>query len=417
MPTGRSISIDALLSLTFNCFDYSEDQLLLCTVHTLEHLGLIAELRLSLPHLQTFLLCIRSSYRTNPYHNFFHGFAVFQFGFFMLTSSKLCRLLSPHDQLALLISCLCHDVDHPGTTNSFQIAVDSGLARVHNEVAVLENHHAFITCEILRHPRSNFLQTFTAVQLRAFRRTIIQAILATDMAVHFELCRQFARFDSDLDKYDGRQEDDRQLVINVVTHSSDLSAQVMDFHIASLWETRVTAEFIAQSELEQELGIPVSTFMNGLHEHSVRYKNHLNFLDFVMQPLWSVVSDVLPPMHRCLDSLRSNRSHYEHRLTHNQRQAGAEERRPLTNSVAPSSSSPSSMAVSVAVSAAASPSASPPLTAPSSPPSLSPTHGHLGHNPDSAASSPYLPGSPSEGYHALAEEEHSEAEGKDNGQL
>ena len=429
-PTPHSIPISALLSLTFNCFDYSEEQLLLCTVHTLDHLNLISSMQLSLPALQQFLLHIRAKYRRNPYHNFFHGFAVFQFGFFMLTSSKLLRLLSPQDQLALLIACLCHDVDHPGTTNSFQIAVESELARAHNDVAVLENHHAFVTREMLRQSATNFLPTFTAVQMRAFRHVITQAILATDMAVHFELCRQFARFDSDLDKYDGRREDDRQLVINVVTHSSDLSAQVMDFSIASLWETRVTAEFIAQSELESERGIPVSTFMNGLHEHAVRYKNHLNFLDFVMQPLWSVVSDVLPPMQTCLDSLRSNRQSYQHRLTHNtpQRAAeavaaatAAEERRPLTNSVAPSSSSPSSTAVSLAVSVAASPSASPPITAPHSPLSVSPQRGLHGHSHDSAASSPSLPGSPSEAYHALPEDDNNNssdaADAKDNGQL
>ena len=365
-PPSSHISISALLSLGFNCFDYSEDQLLVCTVHTLEHLNLIKGLDLSLSHLQVFLLSIRAHYRNNPYHNFFHGFAVFQFGFYMLCSSKLMALLTPHDQLVLLISCLCHDVDHPGTTNSFQVAVDSGLARVHNELAVLENHHAFMTCELMRHEASNFLHGVSALQFRQFRKMVVQAILATDMFVHFDLCRQFARFDKDLEKYDGAKEEDRQLMINVLTHSSDLSAQVMDFTIASLWESRVTAEFMAQSELEVELGVAATPSMERLHEPSIRYKNHLNFLDFIMQPLWTVVSVVLPPMTKCRLSLLDNRSHYERRL---QEANHSEERRPLQNSALPSSSAPSSTPISVSVSAVASPS----ISATHSPQSLSPS--------------------------------------------
>ena len=158
--------VSALASLSFNCLDYSDDQLLVYALLTFEHLDLVATLNLSLPHLQTFLLSIRAHYRVNPYHNWYHGFHVFQFGFYMLTTTRLQQLLSPLDQLALLVSCLCHDVDHPGTTNDFQIAIDSGLARVHNEVAVLENHHAFMTCEILRHPLCNFFTSFTAQQFR-----------------------------------------------------------------------------------------------------------------------------------------------------------------------------------------------------------------------------------------------------------
>ena len=403
--------IAVLSSLSFNCLDLSEDQLLVFTLHSLAHLDLVSALQLSLPHLQTFLLTIRSHYRHNPYHNFYHGFAVFQFGFLMLTTSRLQALLSPFDQLALLIACLCHDVDHPGTTNGFQIAVDSGLARVHNEVAVLENHHAFVTCEMLRHPQANFLSAFSVLQLRQFRKLVIAAILATDMAVHFDLCRQFARLDPDLARYDSAKEEDRQLVLNLVTHSSDLSAQVMDFGIASLWESRVTAEFIAQSELEAQLGLPVSPFMRGLQEHNIRYKNHLNFLDLVMEPLWNVVADVLPALTPAVHSLSRNRSAYEHRLGHpppaaQQQRAADDEQQPLQpNPVAASSSSatstaPSSLPVSVVVTPSASSPQSPTGAGVQSPQASSP---HSAHDLSSPSPSP-LSRSPNVQYHALMED-------------
>ena len=329
----------------------------------------------------------------------------------MLTTSKLHTLLTPLDQLALLISCLCHDVDHPGTTNDFQIAIDSGLARVHNEIAVLENHHAFITCEILRHPLCNFFTTFTAQQFRSFRKVVVAAILATDMAVHFELCRQFRRFDTDLAEYHAEKEDDRQLVINLVVHSSDLSAQVMDFSIASLWEARVTAEFIAQNEMEQSLGVPVTPLMVGLQDQQKRFEKHISFLHYVMQPLWDVVSDVLPPMQQCADQLISNKEKYRVRLQQaaDQRE---EERQPI-NTTATSSSAPSSIASSSAPSATVSVTVTPSATTAPTPNSISPrsesaTNGTATTAAASGAggSPPY---SPSFVYHTLNEEDEAEA--------
>lgn len=41
--------------------------------------------------------------------------------------------------LALLVSCLCHDLDHRGTTNSFQMASNSVLAGLYSsEGSVME---------------------------------------------------------------------------------------------------------------------------------------------------------------------------------------------------------------------------------------------------------------------------------------
>ena len=397
--------VSALASLTFNCLDYTDDQLLVYTLHTFDHLNLVSTLNLSLPHLQTFLLSVRAHYRVNPYHNWYHGFHVFQFGFYMLTTSRLQQLLTPLDQLALLISCLCHDVDHPGTTNDFQIAIDSGLARIHNEIAVLENHHAFMTCEILRHPQCNFFTAFSAQQLRGFRKVVVAAILATDMAVHFDLCRQFRRLDTDLGEYQREKEDDRQLVINLVVHSSDLSAQVMDFAIASLWEARVTAEFMAQNEMEQTLGVPVTPLMIGLHDHQKRYEKHLGFLHYVMQPLWDVVSDVLPPMQQCVESLNNNKEKYRQRLKEVVGERD-EERQPLNSSTA-SSSGPSSVASSSSSSIVVSVTVTPSATSTPTPDTVSPRHS--GVDTTSGTPTNSTPSTPPRVYHILRDDDEAEA--------
>lgn len=41
--------------------------------------------------------------------------------FSRLQNTQICRALGELETLALLIACLCHDLDHRGTNNSFQI--------------------------------------------------------------------------------------------------------------------------------------------------------------------------------------------------------------------------------------------------------------------------------------------------------
>lgn len=54
----------------------------------------------------------------------------------LLTNAS--EYLTQHDVLALMIASLCHDVDHPGNTNSFEINTSSELALIHNDLSVLE---------------------------------------------------------------------------------------------------------------------------------------------------------------------------------------------------------------------------------------------------------------------------------------
>lgn len=48
------------------------------------------------------------------YHNWRHALNVTQSMFVMLTTCKLNSMMSSLEQLALLIACMCHDLDHRG---------------------------------------------------------------------------------------------------------------------------------------------------------------------------------------------------------------------------------------------------------------------------------------------------------------
>lgn len=185
IPPHHLPTCEQLQSLHFNCWDYTADQLLPICMLMIRDLGIVAEYQLNLNVLQNFLLAVRDNYRDNPYHNFYHGFAVMQFTYLTLRNTRAHTFFPLLDQFSIMFAALCHDIDHPATNNLFHVNAQTSLARMHNDQAVLENHHAFVTFELLRLPGLNLFDSrnskLTTQQCKQIRRTIILAILATDM--------------------------------------------------------------------------------------------------------------------------------------------------------------------------------------------------------------------------------------------
>lgn len=51
----------------------------------------------------------------------------------LLESTSARGVLSPEEELVLLIAAICHDLDHDGYTNSFHIYSQSPLAQQYND--------------------------------------------------------------------------------------------------------------------------------------------------------------------------------------------------------------------------------------------------------------------------------------------
>ena len=63
----------------------------------------------------------------------------------------------------MLVSSLCHDVDHRGTTNSFQLASNSVLAVLYSsEGSVMERHHFAQTMCILNTESCNIFENLSS---------------------------------------------------------------------------------------------------------------------------------------------------------------------------------------------------------------------------------------------------------------
>ena len=91
----------------------------------------------------------------------------------------------------LIVSCICHDLDHPGYNNIYQINARTELALRYNDISPLENHHCSVAFRVLESPECNILSSLDAATFRTVREGIIRCILATDMARHNEILSQF----------------------------------------------------------------------------------------------------------------------------------------------------------------------------------------------------------------------------------
>ncbi|RHY85526.1 hypothetical protein DYB26_000586, partial [Aphanomyces astaci] len=127
------------------------------------------------------------------------------------------------------------------------------------------------------------------------RDMLIQLVLGTDMAKHFE---DVALFKANImpQSLDERMEiktlGDKKMLMKMIIHTSDVSNPAKTRMTMLRWTDRVVDEFFGQGDKEKTLGLVVSPFMD--RTTLALKKMQLGFADFVVSPLfhvWSNISD------------------------------------------------------------------------------------------------------------------------------
>lgn len=188
-PSGASLrsgdqSVERLMQWSFNCFDYSHDELALFTEQMLLELDVPVRHGIPLDNLRRLIVGVRAKYRNNPYHNWYHGFSVMHAAFLILATTPAGNFLPYIETFATLIAALCHDIDHPGHGNGYEMDSKSALALCHSDDAVLERHHSHETFRLCLRDDVKLFDGLTPVEYQRVRRCMIHAILATDMSKH-----------------------------------------------------------------------------------------------------------------------------------------------------------------------------------------------------------------------------------------
>eukprot|EP01031_Cornospumella_fuschlensis_P029258 gene29258-35317_t len=282
-----------------------KDSIVLCNIigKFFDTLFAVDEMNIDSSTLARYIVEVGKHYHDRPFHNLQHSTCVTHFTFMLINATAAPENLSQYQVFAILLSAVVHDVDHPGNTNLFEVNSGSDLAIRYNDHAVLENHHVSTAFRLMKKPNLNVLGRIPKNIAADIRKTVIACVMATDMAVHFELIDETKR--RAREGWNFSEAKDQALLGKILLHAADLSNPVRPFHMTRQWAERISVEFNDQVAREQALGMPFLGFMFTPDEKSL-CKNETTFANFVVAPMWRALSTLYPNLVFLVEQLDSN---------------------------------------------------------------------------------------------------------------
>ncbi|CAD2221981.1 GAF domain/3'5'-cyclic nucleotide phosphodiesterase, putative [Angomonas deanei] len=306
-----------LTSLEFNLFDIREkyptplDAAAAAVYKLLLSTGLPQKFGCRDQTLLNFVLQCRKKYRFVPYHNFFHVVDVCQTLHTFLYVGKVSELLTELECFTLLATALVHDLDHMGVNNSFYLKTDSPLgilSSASGNNSVLEVHHCNLAIEILSNPDSDIFEGLKGDDITNAYRCMIDCVLATDMARHGELLKDFMEI---TDSYNKEDVVHRRKVMETMIKAADVSNVTKPFDMSRLWASAVTEEFYRQGDMEKAKGIEVLPMFDRSQNNELA-KGQIGFIDFVAGKFFKeIVGCFFKDMQWCVDNITSNRAQWQ----------------------------------------------------------------------------------------------------------
>ncbi|XP_023347642.1 high affinity cGMP-specific 3',5'-cyclic phosphodiesterase 9A isoform X3 [Eurytemora carolleeae] len=181
----------ALKTLQFDIWQWEPDKIIFLLEEMYIDLGLMEEFNIPEETMKRFLLRVKDSYRDVPFHNFRHSFCVTQMMYVLIHGCKLNTVFTKLDLMILITTCICHDLDHPGFDNYYQINAKTELAKRYKDLSPLENHHCSVMFNILSNPDTNIFINLSQDLFIQVRAEMMILILGTDMSRHADIVANF----------------------------------------------------------------------------------------------------------------------------------------------------------------------------------------------------------------------------------
>ncbi|XP_055733878.1 high affinity cGMP-specific 3',5'-cyclic phosphodiesterase 9A-like isoform X2 [Salvelinus fontinalis] len=299
-------TVEALRHPTFDVWQWEPNEMLSCLEHMYNDLDLVKGFNMNPITLKRWLLCIHDNYQVNPFHNFRHCFCVTQMMYSMICLCSLQEIFTQVDILILMTAAVCHDLQHPGYNNTYQINARTELAVRYNDISPLENHHCAVAFQIFSQPDCNIFSTFDAEAFKQIRQGIITLILATDMARHGEILDSF---NHKVDRFDFSDEEHVTCLKMVLIKCCDISNEVRPMEVAEPWVDCLLEEYFMQSDREKAESLPVAPFMD--REKVTKPTAQIGFIKFVLIPMFETVMKLFPQIEVMIQPLRESRDRYE----------------------------------------------------------------------------------------------------------
>ncbi|XP_072880516.1 dual 3',5'-cyclic-AMP and -GMP phosphodiesterase 11A isoform X3 [Hemitrygon akajei] len=317
LPTVSELGI---AHFSFNDFSLDSDGMITASLRMFKELGIVQKFKVDYEVLCRWLLTVRKNYRAVPYHNWRHAFNVAQCMFALITTAGFREILTDIEILALMVGCLCHDLDHRGTNNAFQEKSRSALAQLYGTSATLEHHHFNHAVMILQSEGHNIFANLSSKEYSDLMQLLKQAILSTDLMLYFELRSTFFEYVMS-GEHNWCLEKHRQMLRSMLMTACDLGAVTKPWEISKQVAELVTSEFFEQGDRERaELKLtPAAIFDRNRKDELPGLQ--LEWIDGICKPLFEALARLNGRIQPLVNGINANRTKWEelytmHRQSH-----------------------------------------------------------------------------------------------------
>uniref|UniRef100_A0A8C6KSN4 Phosphodiesterase n=1 Tax=Nothobranchius furzeri TaxID=105023 RepID=A0A8C6KSN4_NOTFU len=264
-----------------------------CVLSMFEDMGFINTYKIDLQTLARFCLMVKKGYRDPPYHNWMHAFSVSHFCYLLYKNLGLSNYLEDIEILALFVSCMCHDLDHRGTNNSFQ-------------VASVRRHHFAQAIAILNTQGCNIFEKFSRKDYQRMLDLMRDIILATDLAHHLRIFKDLQKMADN--GYNTKSRTHHSLLLCLLMTSCDLSDQTKDWKTTRKIAELIYKEFFSQGDLEKAMGNRPSEMMD--REKAYIPELQISFMEHIAMPIYKLLSELFPGATELYETVAANREQW-----------------------------------------------------------------------------------------------------------
>ncbi|XP_056385455.1 cone cGMP-specific 3',5'-cyclic phosphodiesterase subunit alpha' isoform X2 [Hyla sarda] len=230
-------------------------------------------------------------------------------------TGKLKKYYSDLEAFAMVAAAFCHDIDHRGTNNLYQMKSQAPLARLHGS-SILERHHLEFSKTLLEDESLNIFQNLNKRQFENVIHLFEVAIIATDLALYFKKRTMFQKI---VDATEQMQSEDerikyiisdptkKEIIMAMMMTGCDLSAITKPWEVQSKVALMVANEFWEQGDLERTVLQQQPIPMMDRNKAEELPKLQVGFIDFVCTFVYKEFSRFHKEITPMYDGLQNNR--------------------------------------------------------------------------------------------------------------
>ncbi|XP_060697762.1 cone cGMP-specific 3',5'-cyclic phosphodiesterase subunit alpha' [Hemiscyllium ocellatum] len=304
-----------LYEFHFSDLDVSEFDLIKCGIRCFFEINAVLKFKIPADVLTRWMYTVRKGYRDITYHNWRHGFNVGQTMFTLLMTGKIKKYYTDLEAFAMITAAFCHDIDHRGTNNLYQLKSQAALAKLHGS-SILERHHLEYSKTLLQDESLNIFQNLNQRQYETVVHLMEVAIIATDLALYFKKRTMFQKIVDYVEKSETEEEaikyissdpTKKEIVMAMMMTGCDLSAITKPWEVQSKVALMVANEFWEQGDLERTVLQQQPIPMMDRNKADELPKLQVGFIDFVCTFVYKEFSRFHKEITPMYEGLQNNR--------------------------------------------------------------------------------------------------------------